>query len=168
MRIPGEKRKKTENVFTVLSKYILVLCILLYIIFLIHNISGSNKSFDAVKNQVMNAMNTEELKDAGTQGLKRYYGLNSADYEGVMLYVASTSMSAEEILLIKVKNEEQISEIQDAITDRLEKREKDFNGYAPEQEKLLENVQISIRGKFVFLAISKNAGVYQSVFSKSL
>ena len=28
------------------------------------------------------------MKKAGVQGLKRYYGLNSADYEGVMLYTA--------------------------------------------------------------------------------
>ncbi len=35
------------------------------------------------------------MKKAGVQGLKRYYGLNSADYEGVMLYTAESSMSAQ-------------------------------------------------------------------------
>ena len=49
---------------------------------------------------------------------RRYYGLNSADYEGVMLYTAESSMSAQEILLVKTKTTEQAEEVKAAVEQR--------------------------------------------------
>ena len=89
------------------------------------------------------------MKKAGVQGLKRYYGLNSADYEGVMLYTAESSMSAQEILLVKTKTTEQAEEVKAAVEQRRANRR-------------------NVRGKFVFYAVSPKAETYKSVFSKSL
>ena len=51
------------------------------------------------------------------RGLKRYYGFKWSQYDGVMMYVSASSMSAEEILLIKVKDDTQIQEVEEAISN---------------------------------------------------
>ena len=149
-------------------KYGLTVAIIVYVALLLIFTSGSTKSFAAVEKQVEAALDTENMKKAGVQGLKRYYGLNSADYEGVMLYTAESSMSAQEILLVKAKTNEQAEEVKAAVEQRRENRKNDFDGYAPKEVQLLEEAQISVRGKFVFYAVSPEAESYKSVFSKSL
>ena len=96
---------------TVVIKYALVAVIVVYVALLLIFTSGSTKSFAAVEKKVEASLDTKAMKKAGVQGLKRYYGLNSADYEGVMLYTAESSMSAQEILLVKTKTTEQAEEV---------------------------------------------------------
>lgn len=153
---------------TVVIKYALVAVIVVYVALLLIFTSGSTKSFAAVEKKVEASLDTKAMKKAGVQGLKRYYGLNSADYEDVMLYTAESSMSAQEILLVKTKTTEQAEEVKAAVEQRCANRRNDFDGYAPDQVQLLDEAQISVRGKFVFYAVSPKAETYKSVFSKSL
>ena len=85
------------------------------------NTSGSTKPFDEVKKAIQKEINTENLKDVSTQGLKRYYGLNGAQYDICYDVCICIQMSAEE-LLIKVKDDTQIQEVEEAISKRLESR----------------------------------------------
>ena len=141
-------------------KYIIAGIILIYIVILLIFTSGSTKSFSEVRKKVEKAISQEELQQESGQKFKRYYGLNAADYEGVMLYSAKSSMSAEEILLVKTKTDEQVKEV--------ERRMLDFEGYAPEQVRMLEQAQISVRGKFVLCVVSPKVSVYVTAFSKAL
>lgn len=149
-------------------KYFVLVMIIAYIVFLMIYTSGSTKSFDKIEKAVESSLDTENLTKVDVQGLKRYYGLNSADYDGVMLYSSQKSMSTEEVLLIKVKNDGQMQHVRDAVQKRIENRKNDFEGYAPEQVKLLEQAQLSVRGKYLFLAIAPKAEAYKDAFAKSL
>lgn len=149
-------------------KYAAILGIAVYVGFLLHYVGGSDQKFSKVRKEMEQVVDTKKLKDAGEQGLKRYYGLNGADYEGVLCYVATTSMSAQELLVIKVKEESQVQEVEAAIERRLADRKNDFAGYAPKQVELLDHAELSIRGTYIFLAVSPKASVYLDTFSKSL
>lgn len=162
------RSKKFSIRSTELLKYGSVLIILIYIILLIIYTSGSTKPFEEVSEAVESSLNTENLVKKDSQAFKRYYGLNSADYAGVLFYSSEFSISAEEVLVIEVKSEEQLQEVRDAVNDRLESRLNAFDGYAPEQVKLLEEAVLMVRGKYIFLAVSPDADTYGSVFAKSL
>lgn len=151
-----------------IAKYVVAVVIIVYIVLLMIYTSGSTKSYSEIEKAVESALDKDNLKKADGQGLKRYYGLNSADYDGVMLYTSESSMSAEEVLLIKVKNEGQMKRVKEAVEKRLENRKNDFEGYAPKEVQLLQQSQLSVRGKFLFLAIAPRAEEYKEIFSKSL
>lgn len=159
---------RKERVLVKGLKCVVILGIAVYIGFLLHYVGGSDQKFSKVREEIEQVVETRRLKNAGEQGLKRYYGLNGADYEGVLCYVATTSMSAQELLVIKVKEESQVQEVETAIERRLADRKNDFAGYAPKQVELLEHAEISIRGTYIFLAVSPKASVYRDTFSKSL
>ncbi len=161
-------RRKRGPGSTVVWKYIFAGCIIIYTALVFVYMSGSDRPFKEVKQAVEKKIDTEHMKDVSSQGLKRYYGLNGADYDGVMMYVSTSSMSAEEVLVVKAKNTEQARELEDAIEKRIEERKNVFEGYAPEQVKMLKEAQKSVRGTYVFLAISPDSNSYREAFTKAL
>ena len=161
---PLEKQELKLKVF----KIGVAAAILAYVIVLLVMTGGSSKPFEKIKEGTAAAIDTDVLTEAPAQGLRRYYGLNAADYKGVMLYVSKSSMSAEEVLLIEVKSNKQIESVQNAINTRSESRRKDFEGYAPDEVELIDGSVLSVRGDFIFFTISSKASEYKSAFTKSL
>ncbi len=149
-------------------KFAAAFLILVYIVLLLIYASGSTKPFEEVAQAVEGRIDTEILVKQDAQALKRYYGLNGADYEGVLFYSAEFSISAEEVLLIEVRSEQQVQEVRDAIEERLESRKHTFEGYAPEQAQLIDQAQLQVRGRYVFLAVSAEAENYVSAFTNGL
>lgn len=149
-------------------KFGVALVILAYIVWLLVYTSGSTRPFEQVAQELEASISDGNLVKQDSQALKRYYGLNSADYEGVLFYSAESSVSAEEVLLIKVRSEDQVQQVRDAVEKRLESRESAFEGYMPEQEKLLEDAQLLVRGNYIFLAVSPDAASYAAAFAGSL
>lgn len=149
-------------------KYVSVILIIAYIVVLMLYASGSKKAFKEVEASVSQALDTDTLTQMDEQMLKRNFGLNSADYSGVMYYSSESSISAEEVLMIRVKSTKQIEKVTDAIAERKKERIEDFEEYLPEQVKLLEDSQESVRGKYIFFVVSKKAADYRGVFDRSL
>lgn len=151
-----------------IMKYVVFLFIVVFVVVLMMYTSGSSKSFDEVRQSVEAALDTESLTEQEASVFKRNFGLNAADYTGVMYYSTGANISAEEILLIKVRSEDQIQEVTNAIDERVESRINDFEGYAPDEVKLLEDARQSVRGTYIFFAASEKADDYLSAFANSL
>ncbi|MCI9439643.1 MAG: DUF4358 domain-containing protein [Ruminococcus sp.] len=164
----GDQRAGNSFSTAGIMKFAAAFLILIYIVLLLIYTSGSTKPFDEVAAAVEERLDTEKLVKQDAQALKRYYGLNGADYEGVLFYSAEFSISAEEVLLIEVRSEQQVQDVRDAIEERLESRRNTFEGYAPEQAQMIEQAQLQVRGRFVFLAVSTDAEDYVSTFAGGL
>lgn len=149
-------------------KYISFALILVFVILLILYMSGSSKPFDEVEESVEKVLDTESLIRQEDSKFKRNFGLNSADYDGVMYYSSGFSISAEEVLMVKAKRTDQIQEITSSIEKRIDSRINDFEGYAPEEVKLLEDAVLSVRGCYVFFAAAPDAEDYLKTFGSSL
>lgn len=150
------------------AKYIVFVLIVGYIALLLLFVGGSRKSFDEVSAAVSRAVDTDSLSAQDSQALKRNFGLNSSDYSGVLYYASVSGISAEEVLLIQVADRSQISQVTDALEERVENRQKDFEGYAPEQAELLKNARQTVRGSYIFFVVSENADRYMEAFAGSL
>ena len=149
-------------------KYVLLIVIIGYLAVLMIYASGSKRSFKEVSKAVSSVLDSKELVKMDDRMFKRNYGLNSADYKGVLYYSSSSSISAAEVLVIQVKNDAQVEKVTDAIAKRKAQRLEDFDSYLPEQVKLLEDAQESVRGRYIFFAVSSKASEYRSAFDKSL
>ena len=151
-----------------IMKYVLFVLIIGFVVLLMLFMSGSNKPFEEVSGSVEDSLDKEALTVQDAALVKRNFGLNAADYTGVMYYSSGANMSAEEVLLVKVKRESQVQEVVDAIDERIQSRINDFEGYAPDEVKLLQDARQSVRGTYIFYACSPDADCYLSVFSGSL
>ena len=151
-----------------IMKYVVFVLIIGFVVLLMLFMSGSNKPFEEVSKSVEDSLDTEALTVQDAALFKRNFGLNAADYTGVMYYSSGANMSAEEVLLVKVKRDSQVQEVVDAIDERIQSRINDFEGYAPDEVKLLQDAGQSVRGTYIFYACSPDADRYLSISSGSL
>lgn len=149
-------------------KYVVFLVILAFIAVLMLFMSGSSRPFEEVEKSVEGALDGSGLTRQDDSRLKRNFGLNAADYTGVLYYSADSNISASEVLLIQVRDEKQTAQVVDAINARKEARMEDFESYIPEEAKLLRDARQSVRGNYIFFAVSSDADRYLSIFNKSL
>lgn len=160
-------KENRPGVFEVM-KYIVAAAAAAFVTVLMIFSSASSRPFEDVEEAVEQVVAGENMIRMDGQMLKRNFGLNSADYDGVLYYSSESGMSAEEVLLIKVKNDSQIQKVTDAVSARIEQRSSDFDGYAPEEVKLLQDAQSSVRGRYIFFAAAPQAGEYKAAFDRSL
>ena len=148
------------------AKYIISVLTAGYIALLLLFVGVSGQPFEEVSGAVSAAVDTEHLSGQDSMALKRDFGLNSAEFSGVLYY--ASAVSAEEVLLIQVADDSQISQVTDALEEHVEKRLEEFLGYMPEQAALLENAGQSVRGDYIFFVVSQDADQYMKVFADSL
>ena len=115
--------------------------------------SGCTKGYknittDEISNNILHE--DEKLQKSDKKMLKRLYTLNSDDYEEVSLCISKSTMEVNELLIIKVKDKNQIESIESAMEQRVSNQLNNFGGYAQEQTKIIEDYELIARerGKF--------------------
>ena len=154
--------------FSRVMKYVVLGLLIAFVVLLMIYASGSSRPFEEVEDAVSSSLDKSNLVRKDGAAFKREFGLSEADYAGVMYYASEFSISAEEVLVILVKDESQVQEVMGAIDRHVEARKNDFDGYAPEEVKLLEDAKQSVRGRYIFFAAAPKAEEYLEAFSSSL
>ena len=149
-------------------KYVVLVLIAAFVAVLMIYASGSSRPFEEVEDAVSRSLDKSNLTLQDGAAFKRKFGLSEADYAGVMYYASEFGISAEEVLVVLVKEESQVQEVTEAIDRQVEARKNDFDGYAPEEVKLLEDAKQSVRGRYIFFAAAPKAEEYLEAFSDSL
>lgn len=149
-------------------KYLMVAALIAYIAFLVMREGDNTVTADAIEKNITKAVKLDGMKEGTTQDLKKYYGLNANDYDGMMLYIPNDVMSVNEVLVIKVKDESQTESVEKAVENRVDTQEKNFEGYGVEQTKLIHSAIIDTKGYYVLLAVYKDADQIDTAFKKSI
>lgn len=158
-KLTKEKEKGVQSVNSKIFKRSLAIIGVIIITFSLVT-CGSVK--DMPLNQVLNEMKskgvvTSNMKSGGEKELKRFYKLNSNDFQEFVLYLPSSSMDVEEMLIVKVKDKSQIDAVESAIENRVNNQLESFNGYGAEQCALLDEYELKTIGNYVFFCVGKNA-----------
>lgn len=164
----GRTVKQIEQYAAVAAKYVISVLIAGYIALLLLFVGESRRPFDEVSKDVSRAIDTDRLSEQDSQALKRNFGLNSSEFSGVLYYASVSGISAEEVLLVQTADDSQITQVTDALEEHVEKRMEEFAGDMPEQKALLENAVHSVRGNYIFFAVSQDAERYRKTFADSL
>ena len=141
-------------------KYALAALLLLFAVLDMANDPISSAGIESVAKQGM--------EQAEARMVKRFYGLNPKDYEGAVLYAPIDNMDAHEMFLVKLKDNSQKKQVQDAIRERLDTQLKSFEGYGAEQTALLKKHVLLEKGNFVLYVVGEHASDAQEAFVKSL
>ena len=160
-------KKQGINLLNVV-KYAMVGVFIAYIVFLLSREGGNTATIKTIRKNVMAVTTEKGMTKGTTQDLKKYYGLNASDYDGVMLYIPDDVMSVNEILVVKLKDKSQAEQVEEAASKRLDTQKTSFEGYGAEQTKLISSAVLESRGYYVILAVSKDADDIYAAFKNSL
>ena len=149
-------------------KYVLLVFLLLFIVSLLWGGKISSTDMETVDKAVVSSINMDMLSEADHRMFKRLYGLNANDFADVRLYVGGSNMDVEELLIVKLKDTSQSESMQSAITERVEKQLKSFEGYGPEQCKLLKDHILDVQGNYILFIVHSDAVSADGAFRNSL
>ena len=106
--------------------------------------------------------------ESNNRMFQKFYGLDAGDYEGVTLYSPVSNMDAQELLIIKLKDNSQAEAVTEAINARLETQMNSFEGYGIEQYAMLEDHILDVQGNFILYVVNPNAQAADEAFRNSL
>lgn len=162
------KTKETSPVTFTIAKYLILLAIIGFVALTIRSKHQTSAPFEQVSTAVENAINKATMHDVGRKAFRRYYNLNEAEFEGILLYQSVSGMSADEILLVKVNSQEQAEQVRAAVESRRQARINDFGTYAPEESQTMENALILVEGEYVLFAATDQQDDIKKAFQESL
>ncbi|MGL4606302.1 MAG: DUF4358 domain-containing protein [Eubacteriaceae bacterium] len=135
-------------------------------------LSGCTKNYDVpletIDMKLQESGKVSNLKKGDSKTLKRFYSLNSQDFEAFLVYSPENYMDVSEILIIRAKDPTDLELIESAIDERNANQIHSFSGYGPEQVALLENYEIKILGNTIFYCVSPDALTLKEIFVESM
>ena len=149
-------------------RYGMLMLLVVFIVALLGADKTSETKIETVEKAVEKEVPLTGMHSVQSQMVKRLYGLNVNDYEGVVLYISDSNMGAEELLIVKLADTSQAEAVESAVQTRIENQENSFEGYGVEQYQLLQEHVLDVEGNYVFFMVHKEAQKAQKAFLKNL
>ena len=147
------------------------LCAVGMLVFFISLTTGSGDSsapFESVSEAVAKTLDQTHMTPADNQMIKRIYGLDPAQFEGVTCFSPLTNMDADEVLLVKLKSDDQQDAVRAAIEARRDTQMRTFDGYGFEQYAMLEESIIEVHGNYILYVSSNDPKTTVKAFTDAL
>ena len=149
-------------------RYGMLMLLVVFIVALLGADKTSETKIETVEKAVEKEVPLTGMHSVQSQMVKRLYGLNVNDYEGVVLYISDSNMGAEELLIVKLADTSQAEAVERAVQTRIENQENSFEGYGVEQYQLLQEHVLDVEGNYVFFMVHKEAQKAQKAFLNNL
>jgi hypothetical protein len=129
---------------------------------------AKNISAVEIGEKIKQAVNLDEMKEGDNDKLQKIYDINADEIENFVLYVAPTNLKADELAIIKVKDANDVENVKEKLSKRIEEQGKSFKDYLPDEYFLIEKHVLKTKDNYVLLAISKDADKIESAFDEAL
>lgn len=150
------------------GKYLLLAAMAAYLVLRLFGGQVSKAPFAQVEEAVLSAAVLDPMTEGDNQLLRRVYGLEPEEYDGVCLYFPAGNMNVEELLLVKLRDLSQQAEVKKIMEDRVAYQISVFEGYAPEQVAMLKRSVIEVRGNYLLLVVAELPEPVRQAFLKAL
>ncbi|GAA0121005.1 MAG: DUF4358 domain-containing protein [Clostridium argentinense] len=129
---------------------------------------AKNISAVEIGEQIKATVKLDDMKEGDNIKLEKLYDIKADDVENFVLYTASTNLKADEIAVIKAKDSNNVEDIKEKLSKRVEEQGKSFKDYLPEEYFLIEKHVLKNKDNYILLAISKDADKIEASFDEAL
>lgn len=159
--------KRKLAIYQAVSIAMVAALALVILIFLVRT-EGSRKPITDVSPRAEELFENEHAQKSSERLLKKYYGLNPDEYEGVVLYFPISNMDAQEFLMIRLADPAQSEAVVNAIQERNQSQKNVYEGYAPEQFALCDNAVLDVQGNYILYVVHEGADKIDAAFREAL
>ncbi|MBU3160291.1 DUF4358 domain-containing protein [Clostridium frigoris] len=107
------------------------------------------------------------MKKGNKTNLKKIYSINTKGLDDFVLYAPKSNMEANQILILKVKSEDDMDGLLENLDNTIENQSNSFKEYSPNQYEFLENRTLKIKGNCLILIVSKDEDEITKVVNDS-
>ncbi|RED75153.1 DUF4358 domain-containing protein [Cohnella phaseoli] len=153
-------------------KYLVVLSAVMILYGILVGCSGKKEDakdvpVHTIEERIKQVASMEDMKIGDMNRLKKLYHLDADEVQDFVLYTAQSNVEANELAVIKVKQENQAESVKEKIMKRIEAQEVKLKDYRPEQYYLVEKHILKIKGRYILFTVSKDAEKIESAFDKA-
>lgn len=128
---------------------------------------GKQPSIQNIVEEINNKVDISTMKEGDNDKLQKLYDIDDDKLEDFVLYTAPTNIEADEILILKVKDEKDLNNIKDKISKRVEEQSDSFKDYLPDEYYLIEKHILKEHDKYIIFVISEHSEEIENIFDKS-
>ena len=154
---------KYKLYYTFLSAAVITVFILLYQVLEIKDIDAAQ-----INTAVVNTTDVSVMQKDDGNNLRKVYGLNKRDFEQYIHYAPKSNMEANEILILKLKDEKNADGVKAVIEERIKKESDSFKNYNKEQYEILKNHILESKDGYIILIVSKDSNNINSAIDEIL
>ncbi|QOS98685.1 DUF4358 domain-containing protein [Brevibacterium sp. JNUCC-42] len=121
-----------------------------------------------VGEHIKQAVNLEKMKQGDMDKLQKLYHIAPEEVEDFILFTSSSNVEADELLVLKVKDLNQVDVVKENVQKRIEAQTLKFRDYRPEEYHLVEKHVWKVKGQFVLFLVSKEADQIERAFEEAL
>lgn len=127
-----------------------------------------NPTTKEVIENIKNSTEFADMQEGNEEKLEKFVGVKSEDIEEISFYIPKTNLQADEVAVIKVKDEAKVEDMKKQIEAKVNENGEGFKDYLPEQYNLVENKVLKSERTYILLAVSKDAEKIEEAFDGSL
>jgi hypothetical protein len=153
---------------------IAVILVMAAAVWLLSGCSGSSStaaeklSADEVGKKIEQTVDLKEMKKGDREKLQKLYKLDADTVEDFILYTSVSNVKADELAVIKVKEQVKTEIVKERIEERTAAQKLKFADYRPNEYFLVENYVLKTEGRFVFFAVSNEAAQMEQAFDDAI
>ena len=152
------------------TKYYLLEIVILISLFIgLYPILRVNTAdMDSIRNDLDKYYTNQDLVEVGDKKrLSNLYYINENEVEDFVSYTPRTNMDVEEVLVLKVNENKNVSEIKEKINKRLQKQGESFKNYRPEKYKVIEDAILEQEGQYLIFIVSENSSAVKKIIKRN-
>ena len=153
--------KNYKNYYYILTAAILITFVALYQVLKVKDVD-----MDSLRQSLSQIIDSEHMDIGDSSKLRKLYYISKNEVEDFILYSPKSNMEANEVLILKAKNEEDIEHLKVKVEERVKKQSDSFKNYRPEEYDIISNRVLDIKGKYLILIISSESEKIEAAISK--
>ena len=110
---------------------------------------------DEINTSILKTADLTNMVQGDVKKLRKLYYINKNEVENFILYAPKTNMDANEVLVLKGKDEESVKILRDKIEARVDKQSDSFASYRPELKEVIDDYELKEKGQYLYLIISE-------------
>lgn len=132
-------------------------------------LEGQLPEISDLKAEIEESVDLSNMNLGDRDDLEKLYDIEPDDLEDFLLYIPGTNISANEIAILKVKDKDkdQIDNIKEKISLRIENQSTNFKDYLPEEYFLIEKHLLKTKGNYILFTISEDVETIENIFDSS-
>ena len=152
-----------------MEKKLLCLCMTLLVMLGVTACSSSQKTADLPKvmEDMKAIMENKDMMDLDESDLMSYYGIEASQVKQFAVYIDSTGIKGDEIILIEGIDADAAKSIKEKIDARYQEKENTMKTYQPEEYAVLKKSKVEQNGNYISLIVSPQGDDLKEIYNKA-
>lgn len=162
-----KQRRRTIGVFDILQ-YLIMAGLLAFMVLMLTAGNSKTVPVSEIQSKMESISSVSELTKKDMNDAAKTFSFDSSMVDEGIYYSVDDIMNVNELLILRVEDDEHRQEIKDSVSRYLEEKTAAFDGYGTNQFGLLNSAVLTEKGKYLFFGVSEDVLEWETEFLNSI